>query len=629
MSTGEHELIAGRYRPVRQLGRGGMGVVWRAVDEVLGREVAVKELRTYTDSSGPELSELRVRMRREARAAARVRHPGVVAVHDIADHEGRPVIVMELVDGPSLADVLAEHGVMDPREAARIGAEVLGALAAAHAVGVLHRDVKPGNILLDRTGRVVLTDFGIAAVEDPGDGSATHLTRSGELVGSLDYLAPERAQGQDPGPASDVWALGATLYAAVEGASPFRRTSTWSTLTAIVAEPLPEPHGAGPLAPVLRRLMAKDPAHRPDASTAAGLLRRVADGTGAAEAAGGEGAPAPYVPTERTALPPQGFGPPVADARGFGPPQGLPAHGAPVPGAVYPAPGEGSGGPAHEAPGTAVPGAPAPVPGHGRGAGGAAAVPAGVPGQGDRGSRAAARARGRRGRSRTLVTAGAAAVLLAGGGVTYMLVEREGAPAGGRALTGGEATAETAAPVDDDGTPLVPGAGPTASANGRPSAAPRPSGTDGATASPSRTTAAPGAPSGPTGGPAPGPGGSDRTGGGPAGGTGGTTGGGSSSTGGVAREPACHPIGDGKYNCTVWRTADSHRGDGSRAGVLNAGTNYFYCQSDLGRRETHGEWTNVWWAKTDDDSGNTGVWFSDVYIRGGDNDAPVPGLPLC
>lgn len=145
-----------------------MGVVWRAVDEVLGREVAVKELRTYTDSSGPELSELRVRMRREARAAARVRHPGVVAVHDIAEHEGRPVIVMELVDGPSLADVLAERGVMDPREAARIGAEVLGALAAAHEVGVLHRDVKPGNILLDRTGRVVLTDFGIAAVEDPG-----------------------------------------------------------------------------------------------------------------------------------------------------------------------------------------------------------------------------------------------------------------------------------------------------------------------------------------------------------------------------------------------------------------------------------------------------------------------------
>ncbi|MEU2185027.1 serine/threonine-protein kinase, partial [Streptomyces thermolilacinus] len=359
MSTGEHELIAGRYRPVRQLGRGGMGVVWRAHDEVLGREVAVKELRTYTDSSGPELAELRVRMQREARAAARVRHPGVIAVHDIADHEGRPVIVMELVEGPSLADVLTERGVMDPREAARIGAEVLDALAAAHAVGVLHRDVKPGNILLDATGRVVLTDFGIAAMEDPGDGSTTHLTRSGELVGSLDYLAPERAQGQEPGPASDVWALGATLYAAVEGMSPFRRTSTWSTLTAIVAEPLPEPRNAGPLAPVLRRLMAKDPGHRPDAPTAAALLRQVADGTGT-------GAPAAYVPTERTALPPRGFGPPTPQAPGFGPPTGdgqgsgaAPGdghgfgapqagqgYGGTAPGGAYPAPGGYGYGPA-------------------------------------------------------------------------------------------------------------------------------------------------------------------------------------------------------------------------------------------------------------------------------------------
>ncbi|WP_309246980.1 serine/threonine-protein kinase, partial [Streptomyces somaliensis] len=398
MSTGEHELIAGRYRPVRQLGRGGMGVVWRAVDEVLGREVAVKELRTYTDSSGPELAELRVRMRREARAAARVRHPGVVAVHDIADHEGRPVIVMELVDGPSLADVLAERGVMDPREAARIGAEVLDALAAAHAVGVLHRDVKPGNILLDRSGRVVLTDFGIAAVEDPGDGSATRLTRSGELVGSLDYLAPERAQGQDPGPASDVWALGATLYAAVEGTSPFRRTSTWSTLTAIVAEPLPEPRGAGPLAPVLRRLMAKDPARRPDAPTAALLLRQVADGTepteptgttgaeGRAGSAGTGGTPAPYVPTEHAALPPrgfgpptggEGFGPPVADGQGFGPapdgPHGGPGYGAPAPGGAHPAPGgpTGPAGPAERGPDQPVPGREA-GPGHGAGPGPAA-----------------------------------------------------------------------------------------------------------------------------------------------------------------------------------------------------------------------------------------------------------------
>ncbi|EDY64701.2 serine/threonine protein kinase, partial [Streptomyces pristinaespiralis ATCC 25486] len=349
MSTGENERLAGRYRLVGQLGRGGMGVVWRAVDEVLGREVAVKELRTYTDSSAPELADLTVRMQREARAAARVRHPGVVAVHDVAEHEGRPVIVMELVDGPSLDDVLNTRGVLDPREAAGIGARVLEALGAAHRAGVLHRDVKPGNVLLDRSGRVVLTDFGIAAMDDPGDGSTSRLTRSGEIVGSLDYLAPERAQGNDPGPASDVWALGATLYAAVEGSSPFRRTSTWSTLTAIVAEPLPEPLRAGPLAPVLRQLMHKDPARRPDADAAARMLSAVAAGEDPAGHTAPLGPPVdgpreqapPRVPTVLSAAPyqPQGFGPaepePAAGGAVPGPPgtYAAPAAGA-VPGPV-------------------------------------------------------------------------------------------------------------------------------------------------------------------------------------------------------------------------------------------------------------------------------------------------------
>ncbi|KAF4409704.1 serine/threonine-protein kinase, partial [Streptomyces lycii] len=297
---GAGRVLAGRYRVVRQLGRGGMGVVCLAVDEVLGREVAVKELRTFTDASGPDLAELRLRMQREARAAARVRHPGVIAVHDVADDEGRPVIVMELVDGPSLDDVLRERGTLEPREAAGIGARVMDALDAAHGAGVLHRDVKPGNILLDRSGRVVLTDFGIAAMEDPA-GEATKLTRTGDIVGSLDYLAPERAQGRAPGPASDVWALGATLYAAVEGGSPFRRTSTWSTLSAIVTEPLPEPRRAGPLTPVLRVLMDKDPQARPDARRARELLEEVASG-GAAPDAGG-------VPPVPTTLDNPGFGP--------------------------------------------------------------------------------------------------------------------------------------------------------------------------------------------------------------------------------------------------------------------------------------------------------------------------------
>ncbi|WP_260613599.1 serine/threonine-protein kinase [Streptomyces sp. WAC05858] len=271
-------LLGGRYRVTGRLGRGGMGVVCRTVDAVLGREVAVKVLRAHTDASSAELADLRTRMQREARAAARIRHPGVITVHDVAEEDGLPLIVMELIDGPSLDDVIDERGTIDPREAAGIGAEVADALGAAHDAGVLHRDVKPGNVLLDRTGRVVLTDFGIASLEAPEDGATTKLTRSGELIGSLDYLAPERAQGQDPSPASDIWALGMTLYAAVEGSSPFRRTSVWSTLTAIVTEPLPEPRLAGPLAPVLHALMDKDPRGRPSAAEARRMLADVAAG---------------------------------------------------------------------------------------------------------------------------------------------------------------------------------------------------------------------------------------------------------------------------------------------------------------------------------------------------------------
>ncbi|MBC3991406.1 serine/threonine protein kinase, partial [Streptomyces sp. AC563] len=244
MSTGDGadltgRVLGGRYRVTRQLGRGGMGVVCAAVDEVLGREVAVKVLRAFTDAGPAELADLRTRMRREARAAARIRHSGVITVHDVAEENGLPIIVMELIDGPSLDDVLTAEGVLDPTRAAAIGARVAEALGAGHEVGVLHRDVKPGNVLLDRAnmpgayggsaqlgaGRVVLTDFGIASMDAPDDGAATKLTRSGELIGSLDYLAPERAQGHEPGPGSDVWALGMTLYAAVEGSSPFRRTS--------------------------------------------------------------------------------------------------------------------------------------------------------------------------------------------------------------------------------------------------------------------------------------------------------------------------------------------------------------------------------------------------------------------
>lgn len=538
-----------------------MGVVWRAVDEVLGREVAVKELRTYTDAAGPELADLRVRMQREARAAARVRHPGVVAVHDVAEVDGRPLIVMELVEGPSLDDVLRDRGTLDPREAAAIGAKVMDALAAAHRAGVLHRDVKPGNILLETGGRVVLTDFGIATMDDPGDGSATHLTRSGELVGSLDYLAPERAQGQDPGPASDVWALGATLYAAVEGASPFRRTSTWSTLTAIVTDPLPEPRRAGPLAPVLRQLMHKDPQARPDAEQAALILADAAGG--AVTAAPREPAPRPREATERSipSGPPPGFGPPLA---------------APSPPASVHATGP----------------APAPPP-------------------------SATRPRG----GRALLAAVAVVVVLAATGITVALVNG-GGDSGDQADRPASSRGAAEPGADSSRGALEGSDGPRPSKQGdeksrTPDAKESSSGKDDDPKSSDRPATRPKPSAKPTRDSGTAGGGSD--------GSGGSTGGDDD----PAPEAACHAAGGGKYNCSVWRTATSYTASGAEAGVLNAGTNYFYCQQNLGRRETHGEWTNVWWAKTDDDSGNTGVFISDVYIKGGDNDQPLPGLPVC
>jgi serine/threonine protein kinase len=202
--SGAGLLLAGRYRLGDAIGRGGMGKVWRAHDEVLHRTVAVKELTAALYVAEADRAILHARTQKEARAAARITHPGVVTVHDVLDHDNRPWIVMQYVDGPSLADAVkaADGHRIDAREAARIGLHVLGALRAAHTAGVLHRDVKPGNVLLASDGRVLLTDFGIAAIE----GDVT-ITKTGELVGSIDYLAPERVQGAHPGPASDLWSL--------------------------------------------------------------------------------------------------------------------------------------------------------------------------------------------------------------------------------------------------------------------------------------------------------------------------------------------------------------------------------------------------------------------------------------
>ncbi|MEW2133383.1 serine/threonine-protein kinase [Streptomyces sp. NPDC005435] len=266
-------LVAGRYRLADSIGSGGMGRVWRAHDEVLHRKVAVKELTAALYVSDSEQSVLLARTRAEARAAARINHSAVVTVHDVLEHDGRPWIVMELVEGQSLADVVKERGRIEPREAARIGLWVLRALRAAHAAGVLHRDIKPGNVLLGRDRRVLLTDFGIAQIE----GDAT-ITRTGEVVGSVDYLAPERVRGHDPGPASDLWALGATLYTAVEGRSPFRRTSPLTTMQAVVEEREERPEHAGPLGPVISALLQKEPAMRPGAEDAERMLADVAEG---------------------------------------------------------------------------------------------------------------------------------------------------------------------------------------------------------------------------------------------------------------------------------------------------------------------------------------------------------------
>ncbi|MGW6576700.1 serine/threonine-protein kinase [Streptomyces sp. NPDC054945] len=271
--TGGGDVLAGRYRLVEPIGRGGMGKVWRAHDELLHRTVAVKELTAGLYVAQADRDVMHARTQKEARAAARIQHPAVVTVHDVLEHDDRPWIVMEYIDGPSLADAAKAAGRIEPREAARIGLHVLGALRAAHAVGVLHRDVKPGNVLLAKDGRVLLTDFGIAAIE--GDSS---ITRTGEIVGSIDYLAPERVTGGIPDPSSDLWSLGATLYTAVEARSPFRRTSPISSLQAVVNDEPPALRQAGALGPVITSLLRKDPTERPSAAEAERMLLEAMEG---------------------------------------------------------------------------------------------------------------------------------------------------------------------------------------------------------------------------------------------------------------------------------------------------------------------------------------------------------------
>ncbi|NUW39855.1 serine/threonine-protein kinase [Nonomuraea rhodomycinica] len=262
--------VGGRYRLIEPLGEGGMGVVWRAHDRLLDRTVAVKEVR-YTGVGDDKRADLNRRTIREARAAGRLDHPSVVVIHDVVEEDGRPWIVMQLVPSRSLAQVLAEQGPLPVERVALIGERVLGALRAAHATGVLHRDVKPENVLLAHDGRVVLTDFGIATLDaEPG------LTATGGLVGTPAYMPPERLNGEPARPESDLWSLGATLYAAVEGAPAYRRDSWAATVAAVLRDDPAPPVRAGALTPVIMGLMRRHPAARMPAGEAAHLLGAIA-----------------------------------------------------------------------------------------------------------------------------------------------------------------------------------------------------------------------------------------------------------------------------------------------------------------------------------------------------------------
>ncbi|PBC99032.1 serine/threonine protein kinase [Streptomyces sp. Ag82_O1-15] len=264
-------LVTGRYRLAESIGQGGMGRVWRATDEMLDRQVAVKEMRI--DGLDPEDTRTRrERTLREARATARIDHPNVVRIYDVVDQGERLWIVMELVAGRSLEQLVVEDGPLDPPTAARIGLELVAALRQVHAGGVLHRDIKPGNVLVERRGhRVVLTDFGIAALQD-----AEALTMVGMLVGSPDYMAPERVSGRPQGPPSDVWSLGATLCAALGGRSPFSRSTTLATLHAVLYEEPELPSAAGDLGEILAALLEKEPSTRPGLAELETALRPIA-----------------------------------------------------------------------------------------------------------------------------------------------------------------------------------------------------------------------------------------------------------------------------------------------------------------------------------------------------------------
>ncbi len=281
MPNTAHRQVADRYDLGDRLGKGGMGTVWRATDTVLKREVAIKEVKLPSVLSGGDLDSLKNRVMREAQTAARLSHPCAVTVFDVVQEDGHTFIVMELVDSPSLEELVQREGPLSPERAARIGLDVLSALETAHNQGITHRDVKPANVMIAADDRAKLADFGIASVKgDP------KLTATGLILGSPSYMAPEQASKDTSGPESDLWALGGTLYFAVEGEPPFDRGQAIPTLTAVVYEDPRPMQRAGALAPVITALLAKAPEERPDAKRLRHLL---------------EGAISPAAPTAASA----------------------------------------------------------------------------------------------------------------------------------------------------------------------------------------------------------------------------------------------------------------------------------------------------------------------------------------
>lgn len=272
--SNEDRVIADRYRFLDRIGSGAMGVVWRAQDERLGRIVAIKQLLLAPSLDEREQDEAIQRAMREGRIAAKLHHPNAIAVYDVVEENGAPCLVMEYLPSYSLADTMAEHAPLDPIEVAQIGMQAAAALAAAHAAGIVHRDVKPGNVLLADNGLVKITDFGISRASDD-----VTVTKTGLIAGTPAYLAPEIARGQDPSPASDVFSLGSTLYAAAEGEPPFGLSeNTLGVLHSVAAGRINPPTLDHPLTDVLLRLLSYEPADRPTMAQARDLLNAVAQG---------------------------------------------------------------------------------------------------------------------------------------------------------------------------------------------------------------------------------------------------------------------------------------------------------------------------------------------------------------